>query len=108
MKKVSEYFKQYPDSKVVFQTSDGFLFHKEHDAKTHAGNLKDKEVKMFAPAYVKDAEKDFMEGATVSNTKKAAAPKTSKKSDAPKVEVPAKEAKEQPAATPSAEGSTEA
>lgn len=44
MKKVSEYFEQYPQRKVCFQTSDGLLFHEEGDAKLHANSLENKEV----------------------------------------------------------------
>ena len=43
--KTEDFFKSYPLSKEVFQTSDGYLFHKEPDAKNHANSLKDKSVK---------------------------------------------------------------
>ena len=39
-----EYFKSYPSSKECFQTSDGFFFHKDFDAKAHAQSLKEREV----------------------------------------------------------------
>ena len=40
-----KYFKDHPTRIEVFQTSDGFLFHLETDAKNHARSLKDKIVK---------------------------------------------------------------
>jgi len=43
-KKIAHYFATYKDSKECFSTSNGFLFHKEHDAKAHADTLGDKEV----------------------------------------------------------------
>lgn len=44
MKKVQQYFKDYPTSKQCFETSDGFLFHHEGDARLHAAGLKNKTV----------------------------------------------------------------
>lgn len=44
MKKVQEYFKNYPGSKAVHQTSDGFLFPEKCDAQNHAKTLKDATV----------------------------------------------------------------
>lgn len=40
-----QYFKDHPTRIEVFQTSDGFMFHLETDAKNHARSLKDKIVK---------------------------------------------------------------
>lgn len=45
MTKHQHYFKHYPLSKEVFETSDGQLFHKEHDAKAHAAELSNGSVK---------------------------------------------------------------
>ncbi len=40
--RVQDYFETYPNSQECFETSDGFLFHQDYDAKAHARNLKDK------------------------------------------------------------------
>jgi len=53
--KIKEHFKSHNKSEV-FQTSDGFLFHKDFDANAHARSLKDKTVKRFERGSV-EAEK---------------------------------------------------
>lgn len=47
MKKVKEYFDHYKGHDECFQTSDGFIFHTDFDAKAHAGTLKDRKVERF-------------------------------------------------------------
>lgn len=42
---VKNYFKEYPLSQEVHQTSDGLLFHQSQDAVNHARTLEDNEVK---------------------------------------------------------------
>lgn len=44
MKKVTEYFAQYPGSNKCHQTSDGLIFHEDGDAHLHARSLVDKTV----------------------------------------------------------------
>lgn len=41
---IQHYFNTHPQSNECFTTSDGFIFHKEHDAQSHGATLKDKEV----------------------------------------------------------------
>ena len=48
--KVKEYFQDHKDSIEVFQTNDGYLFHKDYDAITHARSLVNKEVVRHAVA----------------------------------------------------------
>jgi hypothetical protein len=43
-KATKEYFETYPDSIEVFETTDGFLFHRNHDAATHAKTQEDKAI----------------------------------------------------------------
>jgi hypothetical protein len=57
MKKVQQYFKDYPTSKQCFETSDGFLFHHEGDARLHATGLKNKTVTSYDAGAVGDTEK---------------------------------------------------
>jgi hypothetical protein len=45
MERVKNYFKNYPESKECFETSDGLLFHVRHRATAHAQTLEDKGVK---------------------------------------------------------------
>ena len=47
------YFKTHPTQKEVYQTSDGFLFAQESDAKNHAKTLKDKTVKKITASTAK-------------------------------------------------------
>jgi hypothetical protein len=47
MKEVAHFFKHNTESNECFQTSDGMIFYREHDAHSHASNLKDREVKEF-------------------------------------------------------------
>lgn len=42
--KLKHYFATYTDSKETFETSDGFLFHRESDANAHAQTLEKKNV----------------------------------------------------------------
>jgi hypothetical protein len=49
-KKISAYFKDYPNSPECAETSDGTLFHLESDAKNHAESLEDKSVKIHKKA----------------------------------------------------------
>lgn len=44
MKKVQDYFKNYPESESVSITADGYLFHKDFEAATHAQTLKNKKT----------------------------------------------------------------
>lgn len=44
MKKVQDYFKTYPESDSVSITADGYLFHKDFEAATHAQTLKNKKT----------------------------------------------------------------
>ena len=80
MKHVIQYFETYPESKEVFETSDGFLFHKDTDAKNHSVTLKDKDVtphkrKDVITSDAKDA------GAGEGDKKPAKAAKPAKKND---------------------------
>lgn len=43
--KPSEYFKDYPQAKQCFETSDGLIFHQEGDARLHAKTLENDAVK---------------------------------------------------------------
>lgn len=52
-----EYFEMYPDNEECFQTFDGFIFHKEHDAKAHAHSLKIKKVARFLRNQEQEAAK---------------------------------------------------
>lgn len=55
-----EFFKTHPSKKEVFQTSDGFLFHQECDAKNHGKTLTDKTVKKVTNASAKLATADVV------------------------------------------------
>jgi len=88
--KIKEHFKRHNKSEV-FQTSDGFLFHKDFDARAHAGSLKDKTVKRFerGSEEVAKAEPDTAGQTTESDSAKKAieqpnAPKATKTSAANK------------------------
>ncbi len=48
-KKAQEYLKEHPELEKLYGTSDGFLFEKEQDARSHAKTLANKEVSTFMP-----------------------------------------------------------
>lgn len=58
IKKLKHYFATYTESDEVFMTSNGFLFHKEHDAKAHASELPDSRVKSFTRDEVDEMEEE--------------------------------------------------
>jgi hypothetical protein len=45
METVKQYFENYPQSKVCYSTSDGFIFPEKNHASAHGNTLKKKEVK---------------------------------------------------------------
>lgn len=54
--RVSKFFEHQPDVKEVFQTTDGFMFLKEYDAKMHATTLEDNKVKKHINSSITDTE----------------------------------------------------
>jgi hypothetical protein len=80
MKHVTTYFETYPEKNEVFETSDGFLFHKDTDAKNHSVTLKDKDVATHKRKdVIKSDAKDA--GAGEGDKKPAKAAKPAKKND---------------------------
>jgi len=83
--KIKEHFKNHNKSEV-FQTSDGFLFHKDFDAKAHAGSLKDRTVTRFERGSVdlkKDEPETGAQASTEKDKKAVKEPKTLQKVKAP-------------------------
>lgn len=64
--KATAYFKSKPHIKAVYGTSDGFLFEKEPDAKSHARSLSAKGVETF---------KNVSQGVPASSPDQTEAPK---------------------------------
>jgi len=83
--KIKEHFKNHNKSEV-FQTSDGFLFHKDFDAKAHAGSLKDKTVTRFERSGVelkKDEPETGVQASTGTGKEEVKATKTPTKAKTP-------------------------
>lgn len=67
--KPSEYFKDYPQAKECFSTSDGLIFHQEGDARLHAKTLENDKVTEHKKSEV--SEKAKPEGEEKADGKKA-------------------------------------
>lgn len=52
-----EYFKSNPQIELLYETSDGFLFEKQVDAKQHAKTLKDADIKEVRAEQTKKVKK---------------------------------------------------
>lgn len=64
--KIKEYFQNHKDSIEVFQTNDGYLFHKDYDAISHARSLENKEVVRHAVADFKVVPQGTIENGVAS------------------------------------------
>lgn len=70
MEKVQHYFTTHPESTCVYETANGFLFHRIGDADAHAQTLPDKNVKTWERTDV-DNQPEAEENAEEKTAKKA-------------------------------------
>jgi hypothetical protein len=56
MQHVIHYFNSHPESGKCHVTSDGFIFHQEHDAQAHAHTLSEKKVRTIT----RDESENFL------------------------------------------------
>lgn len=91
MEHVKTYFETYPEKNEVFETSDGFLFHKDTDAKNHSVTLKDKDV---TPHKRKDFVKQPIDEKPTKTAEEIAAEKEAAKSEKAAAKAAAKLKKE--------------